>query len=103
LKKIILFLGFLFAGSANAAVEFNGKVTSMFADGGIILATVCVSSESCKKFWIKPESDYSKAVISMLLSAKVTKSDIWIQGYNSDSTSIWPYDSAHRFAAMHLK
>lgn len=102
MRKWLFILTLTMSVNANSAVEHQGLVTDMFAEGGIIRVRVCSAANNCKSFWIKPTNDYAKTVISMLLSAKISKNAIWIQGSDNTEPS-WPYNGTYKFASMHLK
>lgn len=101
-SKILFAIVFIASVNVSAAVEFQGQVTGMFAEGGIVRATICSSASNCKSFWLKPENDYSNTIFAMLLSAKISKNDVWIQGYDNP-VSEWPYNGAYKFASLHLR
>ena len=105
MKKIVLLIALFIPLIANsAAVEMNGVITNIVADGGVIKVGVCSSQEStnCKSFWIRPDTDYNKTIIAMMLTAKTASNPIWIQGVDGQPSD-WPYKSAYAFAAINIR
>ncbi|RYV04092.1 hypothetical protein SOPP22_01435 [Shewanella sp. OPT22] len=100
---------FLFVLSATPFIEAHakniqhvGRVTDIFSEANIFRFRICTSTNDCKTFWLKTDSDNNKAVFSLLLTAKTTGNVIWIMGSDGFSSD-WPYYGSYKYSAMHLK
>jgi hypothetical protein len=100
-KKIAPFVLLFFCTPCFALFQTEGKVSSIIASGGKIIFNVC-TSEKCDKFYIIPDSDYKKTVISMVLAAKVSGKVVWVGGGDTTNDS-WPYNGARSFSAIDFK
>jgi hypothetical protein len=100
--RLSLFL-LLMALSINsrALYEKQGKVTSIRATGGKIIFNVC-SNGQCDRFWLLPDSDYNRTVISLVMTAKVTDRTVWVGGADTPDDG-WPYNGARAFSAIDFK
>ena len=101
MKKLLVSL-LLVATPAFAAVDMSGSISTVKIWGNIAKAKVCNSNNTCKEYWVSLSDAKGNSVLSMWLTAKVTKSPVYIQGYPADKPE-HPYNNASRFYGMDIK
>ncbi|MDH5325952.1 MAG: hypothetical protein OEZ68_00625 [Gammaproteobacteria bacterium] len=83
----------LFLPQANGhAGSYQGRVTNVFAynnkvyvfvkNGNFDNNNTCTGSVQSLTLWLDPQSDYSKAMLSIALTAKTTDKTVWVAGNN---------------------
>jgi hypothetical protein len=100
-KKILLTTLLCFSGLSIAAgpAETSGTV-KLSAKAGKILISVSKANSSCgNKYYITPDTDYNKALLSMLLSAQMANKTVWINGSGA-CLSDYPYYGAYQLVNM---
>lgn len=87
---------------SNAVINHSGKVTKLSIEGGIVKFTIC--SSSCRGYWLAPNSDYNNAMLSVILLAKASKNNVWVQGFDLDKnpSTGWPYGSNSKIATFNV-
>lgn len=101
MKYLLITIFVLFSAKSLALYESQGKVKSVKASGGKIIFSVC-SEVTCDAFWLVPDSEYNKVVISMILAAKVSDRLVWVGGSDTPDSG-WPYSGARAFSSMDFK
>ena len=103
MKKLLTILLIGFSANTMSAINWHGKINKITAEGGIVKASSCASTDNCKTFWIQPDTELNKVTISMMMVAKTTQSDVWIYASDSDPNASWPIYSAHKISTFQLK
>lgn len=102
MKLAFLLVVFLVAPLCSAAVEHTGQVKTVKIWGSIAKATVCNSEDECVEYWVSLGDEKAQSVLSLWLAAKLSSSQVYIQGYEPDKAE-HPYSNASRFYGMNLK
>ncbi|SMF57453.1 hypothetical protein SAMN02745866_03676 [Alteromonadaceae bacterium Bs31] len=88
-KSIILILFVIFplnafAGSYQGIVRnifaYNGKIFFEVYNGGFDNSTTCTTKPDRLGFWFVPDEPYKEALMSIVLTAKVTEKLVWAKG-----------------------
>lgn len=85
-----------------SAVDKTGVVTNVQIWGGIAKAAVCSSNNTCVTYWVSLSDTKGNSVLSMWLTAKISQSPVYIQGYEPDDGN-HPYSGASKFYGMTVK
>lgn len=113
MKHLCIFLLciLLFQVSESEAGSYQGEVTNVFAYGSKVFVTVkngsfdnsttCTGSTTELKLWLDPSTDYGKALLSIVLTAKTTERVVWTLGSNSCISG--PTGQAEELSAIDLK
>lgn len=93
IRYILMFCIFISYGSASYAGSYQGKVSNVFAYNGKVFVYVdsgsydnsntCTGSSSQLTLWLDPATDYGKALLSIVLTAKLSDRLVWVVGTNS--------------------
>lgn len=101
-KLLFALLLTLLSNDAFAGVESQGKVKNIFAIGGYVKFTICTTSTNCRTFHTKPDSEFNKMMVTLLLTARATDKIVWVGGRDAKGTS-WPIQGAHEAYAVDFK
>jgi hypothetical protein len=102
LKKLLILILLIISIPAFSAVEKTGVVSNVQIWGGIAKAAVCSSNNTCVTYWVSLSDTKGNSGLSMWLTAKVSQSPVYIQGYAPDNDS-HPYSGASKFYGMTVK
>ncbi|OOQ67967.1 hypothetical protein C1S86_23875 [Vibrio parahaemolyticus] len=82
--------------------ERSGKVTLSANSGYIIVTIYDENMNSCaNRYYFKPETDYNRAMLSMLLSAQMTGTGVWVNG-SGECREEYPFNQAYKLENMTL-
>lgn len=85
--------------NARSDRETSGTV-ELSAYTGLIIVKLSRPNSTCSgRYYFKPDTDYNKAILSMLLSAQMSKKRVWING-KGDCKTNYPYNKAYEL--MHM-
>lgn len=107
MKKIIVFLiaSMCISFQLSAAVDREARGTvQIFAVAGNIIVNLSGtgSAHSCgSRYFFKPDSDYNRALLSMLLAAQMANKEVWINGDYQCKTE-HPYNGAFKLVNMEI-
>lgn len=100
MKKLLI--GLVFAGLAFnsfASKEASGYV-QLYANSGYIIVKLTGSNSDCgSRYYFKPDTDYNKALLSMLLSAQMADKKIWVNG-SGECKATYPFSKAYQLVNM---
>jgi hypothetical protein len=91
------------------ALTARGTVTLSGNGQGIIIAVIKGSKNtSCGdglRYWFKPDTDYNRALLSMLLSAQVSGKNVYLTGSGAGTPCSlqYPYNGALLLSNMTLE
>ena len=105
MKKIIATSLALLSLATNANArsdrETSGTV-ELSAYTGLIIVKLSRPNSTCSgRYYFKPDTDYNKAILSMLLSAQMSKKRVWING-KGDCKENYPYNNAYELMHMSI-
>ena len=107
MKLFFALLTFALSFAVNAGdVTAAGTITLSGNGGpGIVIVTVNNSTYTAcspgNRYWFKPDTDYNRAMLSMLLAAQMSGKRVYLTGTGS-CTEGYPYDNALRLANITL-
>ncbi|EOX4414305.1 hypothetical protein [Vibrio alginolyticus] len=92
----LLFSSFAFSSSKEA----SGKVKLSASSGYIIVQLLGGSENSCSnRYYFKPDTDYNRALLSMLLSSQMSGKSVWVNG-SGECQSGYPFNKAYKLENM---
>lgn len=93
-----------FAGSYQGKVKsifaYKGKVFVSVSDGVYDNSNTCTGQSSALTLWLDPSVEYDKAMLSLVLTAKVTEKLVWVSG---GVCIAGPLGQAEKLAAIDFK
>lgn len=93
-----LFIAFMFSFSSIVLAgdrEASGTV-KVSGNSGLIFVTISGSNATCgNRYFLELNSEYNKALFSMMLAAHMSDKRVWVNGSGS-CVSDYPYKNAYR-------
>ncbi|PSV30612.1 hypothetical protein [Photobacterium sp. GB-72] len=98
MKKII-FLLFLSSNTFAASKDASGTV-QLFANHGEIILQVSDNNSNCgNRYFFKPDTDYNRALLTMLLAAQMSNKKVWVNG-SGNCIEDYPKNRAYKLENM---
>ncbi|MBD1558202.1 hypothetical protein HC752_14790 [Vibrio sp. S9_S30] len=98
---IFVFIAFLSISVHAAGREASGTV-QLYATAGNIIVSLSGSNQSCgNRYYFKPDTDYNRALLSMLLAAQMSNKRVWVNGEGS-CISDYPFANAYKLINMSI-
>lgn len=99
---VVIFLA-LFSGFVLAVGEREASGTvKLHATSGKIFIELSGSNPTCgNRYYFSPDTDYNKALLSMLLAAQMSGKRVWVNG-SGVCESAYPYGNAYLLVNMAL-
>lgn len=100
MKKLLITLSILLAFNVSAGDKEASGTVMVSALAGNIIISLSGSNTSCgKRYFFKPDNDYNRALLSMVLSAQMANKKIWVNGSGNCETA-YPYNKAYKLVNM---
>ncbi|MBV7263256.1 hypothetical protein KCG43_14715 [Photobacterium sp. WH24] len=96
---VTVFLLFVSAGAIASGKEASGNVQLFAVDGEIILQLSGSNSSCGSRYYFKPDTDYNRALLSMLLSAQMSNKQVWVNG-SGNCIETYPKNHAYKLENM---
>lgn len=99
MKLFLIFAALLISLNANAGATTAAGTVTLTGNGGhgVMIAVLEGSGNtSCGnglRYWFKPDTDYNRALLSILLSAQMSGKRVYVNG-SGECLSQYPYDNA---------
>lgn len=99
MKIFVSILILFFSLSVNAGATSAAGTVTLSGNGGhgvMIVSLKGSGNTTCGsglRYWLKPDSDYNRALLSILLAAQMSGKRIYVNG-SGECLSQYPYDNA---------
>ncbi|RYV04104.1 hypothetical protein SOPP22_01500 [Shewanella sp. OPT22] len=99
-KVLFLFVAASLSISSYAGDREASGTVRIYANSGKIIIKLSGSNKSCgNRYFFDLNSEYNKAMFSLLLAAQVSDKRVWVNG-TGDCISTYPYSNAYRLVNM---
>ncbi len=102
MKRFILFLALTFSISAFAGEREASGTVQISASTGYLIIILSSNNSGCgNRYFFKPDSDYNRAMFSMLLAAQMSGKKVWVNG-SGECLAEYPFNNAYQLVNMSI-